>query len=101
MRNNWICYDFNERRIVPTYYTIRSSCYNPDLKSWPVETSLDGESWLEVAREEHNKELNQALCTGTFAVAGAGDCRFIQLVNIGRNHRANDGLNHNVYSACQ
>jgi hypothetical protein len=27
---------------------------------------------------------------GTFAVAGGGECRFIQLVNIGRNHWASD-----------
>jgi hypothetical protein len=23
-RNNWICYDFKERRIVPAHYTIRT-----------------------------------------------------------------------------
>jgi hypothetical protein len=61
-RNNWICYDFKERRIVPTHYTIRT---NGDygtgyshLKSWLVETSADGKNWREVAREENNTQLN-------------------------------------------
>jgi hypothetical protein len=56
------------------------------LKSWFVETSTDGDNWREVAREEDNKQLNGTYCTGTFAVAGGGECRFIRLVHINRNH---------------
>jgi hypothetical protein len=94
-RNNWICYDFKERRIVPTHYAIRTHesvrrCFH--LKSWLVETSADGENWREVAREEDNEQLNDKLLTGTFSVAGGGECRSIRLVNIGRNHFGNDTL---------
>jgi hypothetical protein len=94
-KNNWVCYDFKERRIVPTHYTIRtfecgSGCSH--LKSWVLETSLDGESWREVSREEDNNQLNGEYFTGTFAVAGGGECRFIRLVNIGRNHKGSDKL---------
>ena len=59
-RNNWICYDFKERRMVPTHYTIRTNHWGTGrfhLKSWLVETSADGENWREVAREEDNKQL--------------------------------------------
>jgi hypothetical protein len=80
---------------VPTHYTIRTHSYNGTggfhLKSWLVETSADGKSWREVARED-NKQLNSPYYTGTFAVAGGGECRFIRLVNIGRNHAENDML---------
>jgi hypothetical protein len=62
------------------------------LKSWLVETSADGKSWWEVAREEDNQQLNGCQFTGTFAVAGGGAYRFIRLVNIRRNHIGNDGL---------
>jgi cell division protein FtsB len=57
-RNNWLCYDFKERRIVPTHYTIRtcsSGAGGCHLKSWLVDTSADGETWREVAREENNE----------------------------------------------
>jgi hypothetical protein len=94
-RNNWICYDFKERRIVPTHYTIRTNDWPPGcshLKSWCVETSADGESWREVAREEDNKQLNGKRFTATFAVADGGECRFIRLVNIGRTHLGDDCL---------
>jgi hypothetical protein len=94
-RNNWICYDFKERRIVPTHYTIRTYDDGPGrahLKSWLVETSTDGENWREVAREDNNKQLNGEYFTATFPVAGGEECRFIRLVNIGRNHQGNDYL---------
>jgi hypothetical protein len=94
-RNNWICYNFKERKIVPTHYTIRTNFGDPGgvhLKSWLVETSADGENWREVAREENNTQLNDAHFTAIFAVADGGECRFIRLVNIGRNHWGSDSL---------
>jgi hypothetical protein len=93
-RNNWICYDFKKRRIVPTHYTIRTNSDGPGyshLKSWLVETSVDGENWREVAREEDNEQLNGEWFTATFAVAGGVECHFIRLVNIGRNHGRFEG----------
>jgi hypothetical protein len=92
---NWLCYPFEERRIVPTHYAIRTNCHNPGnehLKSWLVETSVDRDNWREVAREEDNKKLNGILRSGIFAVAGGWACRFIRLVNIGRNHFGDDCL---------
>jgi hypothetical protein len=89
-RNNWMCYDFRERRIVPTHYAIRT--YGPHLKSWVIDTSVDGKNWREFAREEENNQLNGESFTGTFAVADSGECRFIRLVQISRNHAGNDQL---------
>jgi hypothetical protein len=69
-------YDFKERRIVPTHDTIRTNDLRPGdghLKSWLVETSADGESWREVAREEANEQLNGMFLTATFAVVGGGE----------------------------
>jgi hypothetical protein len=94
-RNNWLCYDFKERRIVPTHYTIRTYDNDPGgahLQSWLVERSTDGENWREVAREEDNKQLNGDRFTATFPVAGGWECRCIRLVNIGRNHSGIDSL---------
>jgi hypothetical protein len=94
-RNNWVCYDFKERLVVPTHDIIRSHDSVPDyshLKSWVVETSADGEIWREVAREENSEQLNGSNFTGTFAVAGDRECRFIRLVNIGKNHGGDDGI---------
>jgi hypothetical protein len=92
-RNNWICYDFKVPRVVPTHYAIRS--YGPGeshLRSWLVETSDDGRNWDEIDHREHSNELNGDWFTGTFAVGAATKCRYIRLVNLGRNHHGNDRL---------
>jgi hypothetical protein len=71
-RNNWVCYDFKERRIAPTHYAICTNWRDPGcshLKSWLVEMSADGESWRDVAREEDNWQLKGERVTGTFPVA--------------------------------
>jgi hypothetical protein len=94
-KNNWICYDFKSRTIVPTHYTIRTWNGCPGslhLKSWLVETSTDGKSWLMVAREDDNQLLNGRSFTATFTVAAGAECRFIRLVNIGRNHHGDGQL---------
>jgi hypothetical protein len=90
-----------ERRIVPTHYAIRSNDHYPGgshLKSWLAEASADGKSWREVARKENNKQLNGTYFTGTFLAAGGEECRFIRLVNIGKNDLWNDALR---ISACE
>jgi hypothetical protein len=85
-RNNWVCYVFKERRIVPKRYTIHTNGNDRGswhLKSWLLETSTDGENWREVAREEDNKHLNGGRFTATFAIADGVKCRFTRLVNMG------------------
>jgi hypothetical protein len=88
-KNSWVCYDFKERRILPTQYTIRSyydMVARYHIKSWLVETSVDGISWREIDHKEYNNELNGPFRTATFSVTGGSISRFIRLVNIGRNH---------------
>jgi hypothetical protein len=60
-RNNWVCYDFKEKRIVSTHYAIRLYWNHQDgchMKSRPVEPSADGKTWREVAREEDSNRIN-------------------------------------------
>jgi hypothetical protein len=93
-RNNWICLDFKDRRIIPTHYTLRS--YHEEsvnnLKSWLVEVSVDGETWMEIDRKRNNEELHSGNAIATFEVAKHEECRLIRLVNIGRNHSDDDCL---------
>jgi hypothetical protein len=89
-RNNWICYDFKERRIVPTHYAIRPAV--PRLKSWVIEASADGIKWREIDRREITEQFANEKVTKTFPIAGRTKCRFLRLVNIGRNHGGNDAL---------
>jgi hypothetical protein len=53
------CHDFAERKLVPTHYTLRAygGSGGHHVKSWLVETSADGETWRQVAREANNNWL--------------------------------------------
>jgi hypothetical protein len=51
--SQWIRYDFNEMRVAPTHYSIRSDdkCCP---KSWVLEGSVEGTIWIELDRREDN-----------------------------------------------
>jgi hypothetical protein len=85
-RNNWICYNFKRRRIIPTSCAIRSSRYGSHLKSWIVET------WREITKEDDNEKLKGGLFIATFDAVNGLECCYARLVNIGRNHGESDDI---------
>jgi hypothetical protein len=88
-----MCYDFRDRRIVPTRYTLRTHAEESShLKSLLTEILADGENWQEVDKMENSGVLNGSSFARTFAVNGVGTCIFIRLVNIGKNHRNDECL---------
>jgi hypothetical protein len=72
----WICLDFHEIRVCPTHYTIKSA----SLKSWLVESSLDGEAWTKIDRKTNNNDFK-----ASFAVSNSDECRFIRLTQTEQN----------------
>jgi hypothetical protein len=58
-----------------------------------LEISLDGQNWTVIDHREDNSELNGWKVTKTFSVAATAPCRFVRLVNIGKNHAGGDCLN--------
>jgi hypothetical protein len=83
----WVCWDFRERRVRPTHYTIRGW----DLKSWVVEGSLDGRSWTEIDRQTDNQDFKDGN-TVSFAVSNPAEFRFIRLTQTCKNHLGDDYL---------
>jgi hypothetical protein len=82
----WVCWDFHEMRVRPTHYTIDASW----LKSWVVESSLDGEAWTEIDRKTDNQDFKKVswTMTASFAVSNSAECRFIRLTQTGERHCA-------------
>jgi hypothetical protein len=92
-RNNRVRSDFKKRKIAPTHWAMppyRSHPGENHQEGWLIETVADGESLRGVVREEEHEQLNNSGFTATFAVVGGGVCRFVRLVNIGRNHCGGD-----------
>jgi hypothetical protein len=79
--DQWVCWDFQGIRCHPTHYTI-SACY---LKSWVVESSLDGAEWTEIDRQTDNREFAD-WNTASFPMSNVVEARFIRLTQTSANH---------------
>jgi hypothetical protein len=85
----WVCWDFHELRVRPTHYTI----YGPNLRSWMLESSLDGETWIEFDRKTDTDDLEfDSDRLASFACSKWTECRFIRLTQTDKNHDRNDYL---------
>ena len=99
--DQWICFDFKDKRVTATSYsitTVNSAC-NP--KSWVLEVSNDGRdgSWLIVDRRSDNYDLKARWVTHNFPVSQTyGSFRFVRLRQTGKDH---DGLDHLVLGALE
>ena len=96
--NQWICYDFIERRVIPTSYSVRSIRKGPGNehpRSWVLEVSNDGigGSWVVLDSRENNSDLNDNFVTHNFSLAPhLGAYRFVRLRLTGKNHFGNHQL---------
>jgi hypothetical protein len=77
----WVCWDFREMRVRSTRYTIKAEW----LKSWVVEGSLDGNSWMEIDRQTDNLDFKNWWNTVSFAVSKPVEFRFIRLTQTDKN----------------
>ena len=98
----WICYDFKERRVIPTSYTVKSIESNymdadeaevfgvgwSHLKSWQVEVSNDKRNWKVIDDRRDNSDLNRSRAIANFKVSHVPEegFRFIRLIVTGPNH---------------
>ena len=90
-----ICYDFKERRISTSSYSILTHATSRNgrhLKSWVIEVSSDGMTWTEIDRQDDNDVLNEAVAKANFKVKTRVQCRMLRLRQIGKNHAGNDQL---------
>ena len=85
--NMWICYDFKDRKVILSAYSLRSH-YNDDncnLKSWAIEVSLDGVSW-QTADTRSNNDLHGRNRTVSYELSNPVKCRYVRLRQTGKNH---------------
>ena len=95
--NSWICYDFKDRRIIPTYYTIMSICWSQNdqhPKSWVIECSNDKSSWEIVDEERDCSFLNGKNVIHTFKMnhENSKEFQYIRIRLTGPNWLNNNQL---------
>ena len=88
-QNCWICFDFKERRVVPTHYTIKTSTagwvsgHYP--KSWIIQGSIDNESWETIDEVKETNSLNGSGAINTFTInkQNEHEFRYIKMKSTG------------------
>jgi hypothetical protein len=92
--NQSLTYDFRDRRLRVTHYSIRSRYDGNDdnyyLRSWVIEGSVDDVTWIEVDRRDNNDRLKGRNATHCFEVQSRSDdfrlVRLVRLRQTGPNH---------------
>jgi hypothetical protein len=75
---NWLCYDFIDRRILPTHYALTPG--PGGLHSWLIEVSGDGRHWLKI----HDVSgAGSTQIAATYTIAIEQPCRCIRIVQKG------------------
>ena len=94
-----LCFDFKNRRINLTSYSMLSwgNSYGTwQLKNWVIEVSDDGKKWIEIDRHENDETLKKNYFTATFNIKNPSNefKRFLRLRQTGNGWDPSG--NHNV-----
>jgi hypothetical protein len=89
--NQWICYDFGDRRVVPTHYAIVSG-ESDSPRSWILEGSPGGDGWVELDVRTPKDAVRDPHSMGIFHVESPAPCQCVRLRQIDANHSASDIL---------
>ena len=92
-KDTWLCYDFKDKRVSLTSYTLRSRFNGSkdahNLKSWVIEASNDGTMWEIIDQRDDNNDLNDRNVTHNFEIQSpqtAQAFRYVRLRQTGPNH---------------
>lgn len=85
----WICWDFKERRVIPSSYSIQSvhGKLNTVFKSWVIEVSNDNASWTVIDRQDNDLLDRNLLAHFGIAQVPREGFQFIRLRATGPNTR--------------
>ena len=82
----YVCFDFKERSIQLTSYSIQSFYENNCLKNWAIEVSKNGTDWKVVDRRIDDASIHGKFITATLDVEKTADFyRYIRLRQTGKN----------------
>lgn len=77
--NSWLCFDLQNRYVIPNYYSIRSHSYGQNCvhpKSWAIEGSLDGSNWDIINEQKNCSYLNGSSLVHSFPIQNENNKKF-------------------------
>lgn len=91
--NSWIRYDFVDRKVMPSHYSIMSDHWNNSNRGyyrpqcWCIEGSNDETNWTTLDTRQNEKSLDSQSVSNTFEIKNKNNefYRFIQIRQTGKN----------------
>jgi hypothetical protein len=77
--NQWLCYDFQDRRVQLTDYSIAAHKNNHWLRSWVIEGSQDNKTWVTLDERNTNTEADAGHPITSFAVQRRITSRYVRI----------------------
>jgi hypothetical protein len=90
-----ICFDFKKMAIAPTHssiWTHSEGANGHHMKSWVLEGSKEGDSWIEFDHQNGRGDLNRRFAVATFSVGRSESVGLLRLRQTGPNHNKSNYL---------
>jgi hypothetical protein len=89
--NQWFCYDFQERRVDVTNYSIQSADVSGGSPrnfpaAWVLEASVDGSEWIVLDEQTGNSDLKGQSKIASFTTTSRRIAQFIRIRQTRPNH---------------
>lgn len=91
----YVIFDFKQRSIKLTSYSIQSFLENNCLKNWALEVSNDERTWVVIDRHTDDASIRGKYITATFNVETSGFYRYVRLRQTGKNWIGDNSTNIN------
>ncbi|KAK8871396.1 hypothetical protein M9Y10_007121 [Tritrichomonas musculus] len=104
--NSWLTVDFKDRKVKPSFYSIRSNSWSGagyhHPQSWRLDGSNDGESWTRLDSRTNDKSLDGKGYSNTFEVReGKSENEYFQYLRIQQTGTNTAGNNSFIFSALE
>lgn len=96
MKDSWICFDFNEHKVIPTNYKIKSidaSANSCHPKSWKIQGSNDKNSWENLHESYNDSCLNGHKAVRMYPINSEQSKEFIRTRITNKNWNDNIAVN--------
>ena len=86
-QDQWLCFDFQKHKIIPSNYTIKSTASLDKPKSWVIEGSNDNSEWVKIDERNDDASLKNHWTIHTFNISNkTGDAyRYVRIRQTGPN----------------
>lgn len=83
--NEWICFDFLDKKVIPSHYQLRSACCDSNWahpRSWVIEGSNDDVEWIQLYLQNDCPYLNGRSISHLFMLENRNESRSFRYIRM-------------------